>query len=100
MQAARSALFFAAAVAWAKVIFPAASAAMAQGDATPFGAVSCSSNFGDPVALDKQSFHLVAAPPAEISSLEKSKPALSAAPSAAGKFLYETVNLPGGQGSR
>lgn len=93
MKTPRSALSLAAAVALAIEIFPAASAATAQQDATPSNAISCSSNFGNPVQLDKKSFHLVAAPPAEISSLPKSKPALSAGPFAEGKFPYEAVEV-------
>jgi len=89
----RSTLFLAAAVALATVMFPAASAVSAQEDTTPFGALSCSSNFGNPVLLDKKSFHLVEAPPSEIASLEKSKPALSAGPFAGGKFPYEKVEI-------
>jgi hypothetical protein len=88
MKTPRSALFLAAAVALAIEMFPAASAATAQQDATPTNAISCSSNFGNPVQLDKKSFHLVATPPAEISSLQKSKPTLSAGPFAEGKFPY------------
>src|SRR5579863_150649 len=93
MKTPRSALIVAAAVALAVEIFPAASAATAQQDATPSNAISCSSNFGNPVQLERKSFHLVAAPPAEISSLQKSKPALSAGPFAEGKFPYEKVEV-------
>lgn len=93
MKTPRSALLLAAAVALAIVIFPAAPPLAAQEDATPFGAISCSSDFGNPVLLDKKSFHLVVAPPAEIASLEKSKPALSSGPFAGGKFPYEKVDI-------
>jgi hypothetical protein len=93
MKTPRSALFLAAAVALPIVIFTGASPVAAQEEATPFGAISCSSNFGNPVQLDKKSFHLVAAPPAEISSLQKSKPALSAGPFAEVKSPYETVEI-------
>src|SRR5271156_656069 len=93
MKTPRSALFLAAAVALAIGIFPAAGPLAAQEDATPFGAISCSSNFGSPVQLDKKSFHLVAAPPAEISNLHTSKPALSAGAVAEGRFPYETVEI-------
>jgi hypothetical protein len=93
MKTPRSALLLAAAVALAVVIFPAASPVTAQEDATPFGAISCSSNFGNPVQLDKKSFHLVAAPAAEIASLQKTQAAISVQPSAAGKFPYEKVEI-------
>jgi hypothetical protein len=93
MKTPRSALFLAAAVALAIEIFPAASASTAQQDATRSNAISCSSNFGNPVELDRKSFHLVAAPPAEISNFQKSKPALSAGPFVEGKFPYETVEI-------
>jgi hypothetical protein len=93
MKTPRSALLLAAAVALAVVIFPVASPAAAQEEATPFGAISCSSNFGNPVELDKKSFHLATAPAAEIASLQKSKPAISVRPSAAGKFPYEQVDV-------
>ena len=87
----RSALFLAAAVALAIVMFPAASAVSAQEDTTPFGALSCSSNFGNPA--EQKLFSLAAASPAEIVSLQKSKPALSAGPSAGGKFPYDGVDV-------
>lgn len=78
MTTPRSPLFLAAAVALAIVMFPAAAPVLAQED-TPFGAISCSSNFGNPAELDKKYFHLAVAIPAEIASLEKSRPALSVA---------------------
>jgi hypothetical protein len=56
MKKPRSAPFLAAAVALAIVIFSAARPLAAQKDATPFGAISCSSNFGNPVQLDKKAF--------------------------------------------
>jgi hypothetical protein len=93
MKTPRSALLLAAAVALAIVIFPAAPAVSAQEDATPFGAISCSSNFGNSVQLDKKLFHLVAAPAAEIASLQNSKPALSVEPAASGKFPYQKVDI-------
>jgi hypothetical protein len=93
MMTPRSALFLAAAVALAMVMFPAASPVWAQEDTTPFGALSCSSNFGNSVELDKKSFPLAAVPPAEIVSLQKSKPALSAGPFAGGKFPYDKVDI-------
>jgi hypothetical protein len=93
MKTPRSALLLAAAVALAVVIFPMASPVAAQEEATPFGAISCSSNFGNPVELDKKSFHLATAPAAEIASLQKSKSAISMRPSAAGKFPYEQVDV-------
>ena len=89
----RSALFLAAAVALVIVMFPAAPAVSAQEDTTPFGALSCSSNFGNPPELDKKLFSLAAATPAEIISLQKSKPALSVGPSAGGKFPYDRVDV-------
>jgi hypothetical protein len=92
MKTPRSASPLAAVVALAIVIFPVPLFA-AQQDATPSNAISCSSNFGNPVQLEKKSFHLVAAPPAEISSLQKSKPALSAGPFAEVKSPYETVEI-------
>src|SRR5271154_6641120 len=93
MNTPRSALFLAAAVALALAILAAPSPVSAQEGATPSNAISCSSNFGNPVQLDRKSFHLVAAPPAEISNLQKSKPALSAGPFAEGKFPYEKVEI-------
>jgi hypothetical protein len=93
MKTPRSALRLAAAVALAMAVFPATSPVAAQEDATPFGAISCSSNFGNPVLLDKKSFHLLAAPVAEIASLQKTKPAISVRPPAAGKFAYEEVDI-------
>jgi hypothetical protein len=93
MKTPRSALLLAAAVALALVIFPAAPPLTAQEDATSFGSISCSSNFGNPVQLDKNAFHLVAAPVAEIASLQESKPALSAEPTASGKFPYQKVDI-------
>lgn len=91
MKTPRSALRLVAAVAWAVVIFPVAPPVAAQEEATPFGAISCSSNFGNPVELDKKSFHLATAPAAEIASLQKSKPALSAGAFAGGQFPYDSV---------
>jgi hypothetical protein len=91
MKTPPSALRLVAAVAWAVVIFPVAPPVAAQEEATPFGAISCSSNFGNPVELDKKSFHLATAPAAEIASLQKSKPALSAGAFAGGKFPYDSV---------
>jgi hypothetical protein len=93
MMTPRSALFLAAAVALAMVMFPAASPVWAQEDTTPFGALSCSSNFGNSVELDKKYFHLAGVPPAEIVSLQKSKPALSVGPFAGGKFPYDKVDI-------
>jgi hypothetical protein len=93
MKTPRSALLLASAVALAIEVFPAASAATAQQDATPSNAISCSSNFGNPVQLDKKAFHLVAAPAAEIGSLQESKPALSVEPIAGGKFPYQKVEI-------
>ena len=93
MKTPRSALLLAAAVALAMAVFPVASPVTAQEEATPFGAISCSSNFGNPVLLDKKLFHLVAAPAAEIASLQESKPALSVEPIAAGKFPYQKVDI-------
>ena len=93
MKTPRPALFLAAAVALAMVVFPAAAPVTAQQEATPFGAISCSSNFGNSVLLDKKLFHLVVAPAAEIASLRKSKPALSAGPFASGKFPYDSVEI-------
>jgi hypothetical protein len=75
----RSALSLAAAVVLALVMFPPAPPVSAQEDATPFGSISCSSNFGNSAELDKKYFHLAFATPAEIASLQKSKPAPSAA---------------------
>jgi hypothetical protein len=77
----------------AMAIFLTASPVTAQEEATPFGAISCSSNYGNPVLLDKKSFHLVPAPAAEIASLQKSKPALLAGPFAGGKFPYDSVAI-------
>jgi hypothetical protein len=93
MKTPRSALLLAAAVALAMVVSPAASPVAAQDEATPFGAISCSSNFGNSVQLDKKSFHLVVAPGAEIASLKKAKPAFSAGPFAGGKFPYDSVEI-------
>lgn len=93
MKTPRSALRFAAAVALAIVIFLAARPLAAQEDATPFGALSCSSNFGNPVQLEKKSFHLVPAPAAEFARLQESKPALSAETIAGSKFPYQKVDI-------
>ena len=93
MKTPRSALLLAAAVALAIAAFPAASPVTAQEEPTPFGAISCSSNFGNPVLLDKKLFHLVVASSAEIASLQKTKPALSAGPFAVGKFPYDRVEI-------
>jgi hypothetical protein len=93
MKTPPSALLLAAAVAWAMVVFPAASPVTAREEATPFGAISCSSNFGNSVLLDKKLFHLVSAPAAEIASLQKTKPALSAGHFAGGKFPYDSVEI-------
>jgi hypothetical protein len=93
MNTPRSALLLAAAVALAMAVFPVAAPVTAQEEATPFGAISCSFNFGNPVLLDKKLFHLVAAPAAEIASLKESKPALSVEPIAAGKFPYQKVDI-------
>jgi hypothetical protein len=93
MKTPPSALLLAAAVAWAMVVFPAASPVTAQEEATPFGAISCSSNFGNSVLLDKKLFHLVSAPAAEIASLQKTKPALSAGHFAGGKLPYDSVEI-------
>jgi hypothetical protein len=86
MMTPRSALFLAAAVALGMVMFPGAARVSAQEDTTPFGVLSCSSDFGSSVELDKKSFPLAAVPPAAIVSPQKSKPALSAGPFAGGKF--------------
>ncbi len=93
MKTPRSALRHAAAVALAVAIFLVASPVAAQEEATPFGAISCSSNFGNPVELDKKYFQLATAPAAEIASLQKSKPAISVRPFAAGKFPYQQVDV-------
>jgi hypothetical protein len=93
MKTPRSALLLAAAVALAMVLFPAASPVAAQEDATPFGAISCSSNFGNSVLLDKKMFHFVVAPAAEIASLQKTNPAIPTRPFVAGKFPYEQVDI-------
>jgi hypothetical protein len=93
MKTPRSALLRAAAVGLAMLVFPTASPVTAQEEATPFGAISCSSNFGNSVLLDKELFHLVAAPAAEIASLQKTKPALSAGPFAGGKFPYDSIEI-------
>lgn len=91
MTTPRSALFQPAAIALALGVFPAAAPVAAQEEATPFGAISCSSNYGHPALLDKKLIHLVVAPAAEIASLPKNKPALSAGPFAGGKFPYDTA---------
>ncbi len=90
----RSALSLAAAaVVGASDVSRCTATSHAQEDATPFGALSCSSNFGNPPELDKKLFSLAAATPAEIISLQKSKPALSVGPSAGGKFSYDRVDV-------
>jgi len=93
MKTPRSALRLAAVVALAGVIFPVARPLAAQEEATPFGAISCSSNYGNSVLLDKKLFRLVVAPAAEIASLLKAKPALSAGSFAGGKFPYDGVEI-------
>jgi hypothetical protein len=93
MKTPRSALFLAAAVALAMAVFPAASSVTAREEATPVGAISCSSNYGNPVLLDQKLFHLVVPPAAEIASLQKTKPALSAGTFAGAKFPYDNVEI-------
>jgi hypothetical protein len=93
MKAPRPAPLLTVAVALAMVIFPAGTPVRAQEEATRFGTISCSSNFGNPVELEKPPFQLVAAPAAEIAGLQKSKPALSAGPFAGGKFAYDSVEI-------
>jgi hypothetical protein len=93
MRTPRSALFLAAAVALRIAILTAASPVIAQEQVIPFGTISCSSNFGNPVLLDQKLFRLAAAPAAEVASLQKNRPALSAGPFAAGKFPYDRVEI-------
>jgi hypothetical protein len=93
MKTPRSALLLAAALALAIAILVVAPPLTAQQDASSFGSISCSSNFGNSVQLDKKSFHLVPAPAAEIAPLQGSKPALSAEPTTSGKFAHQKVDI-------
>jgi hypothetical protein len=55
--------------------------------------ISCSSNFGNPVQLDKKYLHLVPTTAEEVASVQDSKPALSAGPFSEGKFGYDHVEI-------
>ena len=55
--------------------------------------ISCSSNFGNPVQLDKKYLHLVPATVEEIATVQKSNPELSAGPFSGGKFAYDHVEI-------
>ena len=81
--------------------------AMAQdaSGAAPADEISCSSNFGNPVELDKKYMHLVPATADEIANIQKSKPDITAGPFT-GAFPYDRVEIylvqtkQGGQDSR
>jgi hypothetical protein len=61
--------------------------------ATPADEISCKSDFGNAVELDKSSFRLVPATAEESASVRKSKPELSAGPFSGGKFAYDRVEI-------
>lgn len=56
-------------------------------------AISCSSNFGNAVELEKNLFHLVPASPEEIAGLRNSKPEISAGPFTVKKSPYERIEI-------
>jgi len=72
-----------------------APAAFAQDDgrAAPTDDISCSSNFGNPVELDKKHWSFVPATAEETASVQKSKPELSAGPFPGGNFAYDHVEI-------
>ena len=72
-----------------------APATPAQDDnaATPADEISCQSNFGNPVELDKKYWSFVPATAQEIASVQKSKPELSAGPFSGGKYAYDRVDI-------
>ncbi len=55
--------------------------------------ISCASNFGNPVELDKNSFHLAPATADEIAKGTKAEPVLSAGPFPTGQFAYDRVEI-------
>jgi hypothetical protein len=61
--------------------------------AAPADEISCSSNFGNPVELDRKYMHLVPALADEIAHVEKSKPEITAGPFTGGKFAYDRVDI-------
>lgn len=69
--------------------------ALAQDSAisAPQSEISCSSNFGNAVELEKNQFHLVPASPEEIAGLRNSKPQISAGPFTAEKSHYDRVEI-------
>jgi hypothetical protein len=68
-------------------------AAQDSPSAAPAEEISCSSNFGNPVQLDKKYWSFVPATTEEIASVQKSKPELSAGPFSGGKFAYDRVEV-------
>jgi hypothetical protein len=59
----------------------------------PTDEISCSSNFGNPVELDKKYWSLVPATAEETAGVQKSKLQLSAGPFSGGKFAYDHVEI-------
>ena len=68
---------------------------MAQDTAGPGPAdeISCSSNFGNPVELDKKYMHLVPAPGEETTKVQKSKPEIAGGPFTGANFAYDFVEI-------
>jgi hypothetical protein len=69
--------------------------AIAQDDssAAPAAEISCRSNFGNPVELDKKFWSFVPATAEEIASVQKLKPELSAGPFSDGTIPYDHVEI-------
>ncbi|MGA8221579.1 MAG: hypothetical protein WB780_07980 [Candidatus Acidiferrales bacterium] len=62
-------------------------------DAAPADEISCASNFGSPVELDKKYLHLIPASPDEILTMQKGKPDIAAGPFTSGMFPYDRVEI-------
>jgi hypothetical protein len=77
---------------FAGVMFLASVAQEADG-AAPADEISCRSNFGNPVELDKEYMHLVPATAEEIATVQKSKPELTTGPFSGEKFAYDRVEI-------
>jgi hypothetical protein len=61
--------------------------------AAPADEISCSSNFGNPVELDKKYMHVVQATADEIANVQKSKPDITAGPFSGANFAYDRVEI-------
>jgi hypothetical protein len=81
-------LSIAAAFPWAPPV-----AAQEVPSTAPADEISCSSNFGNPVQLEKKYLHLLPATPEEIAMVQKSKPEITTGPFASGKFAYDHVEI-------